>query len=235
MTTDTAYLLKETLIAQLRNGRWRPGERLPAERQLMETFQVGRSTVRRALAQMKEIGLITQTVGSGTYVAQNVLDRLPPPSASGTAMPALSTSPAQLMEARMAFEPSLIDLVIRHANSANFAAMEECLRNAENATTFEQFEQWDGALHRLIAEATHNDFVISVFNMIDEVRERAEWGQLKKKSLTVARRRAYEQEHRALVAALRERDAPAARKAIVGHLLHVQQNLFQPDLAAAEG
>jgi DNA-binding FadR family transcriptional regulator len=230
LSTDTAFILRETLLANLRNGRWRPGERLPAERQMMESFNVGRSTVRRVLTQMKDMGLITQAVGSGTYVSQNALDRLPAPATPAAGMmPSHSTSPSELREARMAFEPALIELVIRNANSTAFSLMEDCLRNAEAAASFEQFEHWDGALHRAIASATHNDFVIGVFNMINEVRERAEWGLLKKKSLTTERRKAYEQEHRALVAALRERDGGAARKAIVAHLSHVQQNLFQPD------
>lgn len=231
LSIDTAFALREKLLANLRNGQWRPGERLPAERQMMASFNVGRSTVRRALMQLKEMGLIVQAVGSGTYVAQNARERLP-----GSAAPAaagmgalLSTSPAELMEARMAFEPALVELVIRNANGTDFALMEDCLRNAEAAAGFEQFEHWDGALHRAIANATHNDFVIGVFNMINEVRERAEWGLLKKKSLTAERRKAYQQEHRVLVAALRERDAAAARKAIAAHLSHVQQNLFQTE------
>lgn len=228
LSIDTAFALREKLLANLRNGHWRPGERLPAERQMMESFNVGRSTVRRALMQLKDMGLILQAVGSGTYVAQNALERLPAPAAAGIG-PMLSTSPAELMEARMVFEPALVELVIRNANGTDFALMEDCLRNAEAAAGFEQFEHWDGALHRAIANATHNDFVIGVFNMINEVRERAEWGLLKKKSLTAERRKAYQLEHRVLVAALRERDAAAARKAIVAHLSHVQQNLFQTE------
>lgn len=224
LSTDTAYLLKEMLLADLRNGRWRPGERLPAERQMMEAFKAGRSTVRRALMQMKGMGLITQAVGSGTYVAADALTRLPQPA------PGIATSPAELMEARLAFEPALAEMVIRNANGTDFAAMDHCLRNAENATGFEQFEHWDGALHRSLAEATHNSIVLTVFNLMSEERERAEWGRLKRKSLTPERRLAYQHEHRALVEALRQRDAGSARKAIHAHLAHVQRNLFEPGL-----
>ena len=228
LTTDIAFQLKEMLLADLRNGRWRPGERLPAERQMMESFNVGRSTVRRALNQMKGMGLITQTVGSGTYVAPDAMTRLPQAEA---APPVVATSPAELMEARMAFEPALVEMVIRNANGADFAAMEHCLCMAEKATGFEQFEHWDGALHRSLAEATHNSIVLTVFRLMNEERERAEWGQLKRQSLTPERRRAYEIEHRTLVGALRERNAPLARKAIQAHLAHVQRNLFEPDTA----
>lgn len=223
LSIDTAFELKEILLADLRNGRWRPGERLPAERQMMEAFKVGRSTVRRALTQMKGMGLITQAVGSGTFVAPDALLRLPQP-----ALPALGsvTSPAELMEARIAFEPALVEMVIRHANGADFAAMDHCLRNAENAAGFEQFEHWDGALHRSLAEATHNSIVLTVFNLMNEERERAEWGQLKRRSLTAERRLAYQHEHRLLVDALRQRDAGLAWKALHAHLAHVQRNLF---------
>jgi DNA-binding FadR family transcriptional regulator len=118
--------------------------------------------------------------------------------------------------------------VVCNANAADFAAMEECCRSAEAAETFEQFEYWDGALHKTLADATHNNFVSGVLNLINQVRERAEWGLLKKKSLTAERRQAYQREHRALVSALRDRDATAAKKAIVAHLIHVRQNLFNP-------
>ena len=225
LSTDTAFQLREILLADLRNGRWRPGERLPAERQMMASFKVGRSTVRRALTQMKGMGLITQAVGSGTYVAPDALMRLPQ-----SALPGTASSPAELMEARLAFEPALVDMVIRNANGADFAAMDQCLRNAENAASFEQFEHWDGALHRTLAEATHNSIVLTVFNLMSEERERAEWGQLKRQSLTPERRLAYQQEHRTLVDALRQRDAALARKAIHAHLAHVQRNLFDPGL-----
>lgn len=228
MSTDTAFELRELLLADLRNGRWRPGERLPAERQMMEAFKVGRSTVRRALTQMKGMGLITQAVGSGTYVAPDALLHLPQPPFPSKPTPGGATSPAELMEARLAFEPALVDMVIRNANGADFAAMDLCLRNAENATGFEQFEHWDGALHRSLAVATHNGIVLTVFNLMSEERERAEWGQLKRQSLTPERRLAYQREHRALVDALRQRDAALARKAIHAHLMHVQRNLFDP-------
>ncbi len=228
LSTDTAFQLREMLLADLRNGRWRPGERLPAERQMMEAFKVGRSTVRRALTQMKGMGLITQSVGSGTYVAPDALMRLPQPALPARAAPGAGTSPAELMEARIAFEPALVDMVIRNANGADFATMDHCLRNAENAAGFEQFEHWDGALHRSLAEATHNSIVLTVFNLMSEERERAEWGQLKRQSLTPERRQAYQHEHQLLVDALRQRDAGLARKAIQAHLAHVQRNLFDP-------
>ena len=220
-SNDPAFTLKETLIGNLRNDHWRPGEKLPTERQMSESHGVGRSTVRRVLRQMKELGLITQTVGSGTYVADDIADKLPQP-----AMREIGISPAELMEARLIFEPGLIELVVCNATASDFGDMEECCRQAEAAETLEQFEHWDGAFHQKIANATHNNFVISVFDLINNVRERGEWGLLKKKSVTPERRDNYQKEHRALLAALRNRDAETARETVLSHLINVRRNLF---------
>lgn len=219
---DPAFVLKETMIANLRNGQWGAGQRLPPERNLSESYGIGRSTVRRVLGQLKEMGLIEQTVGSGTFVTRDFREKLPTERASNTS----DVSPAELMEARMLFEPVLIDMVVRNGTAADFAEMEECCRQAEQAATLEQFEYWDGAFHQCVAKATHNTFVVSVFDLINKVRECGEWGVLKKKSVTPERRSSYQSEHRALVNALKARDANAAKQAMLSHLVHVRRNLF---------
>src|ERR1700757_3121408 len=49
-------------------GRFAPGERLPGETEIAETYRVNRHTVRRALAALAERGLVRAERGSGTYV-----------------------------------------------------------------------------------------------------------------------------------------------------------------------
>ncbi len=219
--SDPGFALKETLLANLREARWQPGQKLPTERQMSALYNVGRSTVRRALAEMKRLGLITQTVGSGTYVADDIAGKLPEGAASGIAI-----SPAELMEARLIFEPGLVDLVIRNGSAADFAALDTCCRNADTAQSLEQFEYWDGLFHQKLAEATHNGFVISVFQTISRSRDHGEWGLLKKKSATPERRLAYQREHWAIIAALRHRDGATARDMLLGHLINVRRNMF---------
>jgi hypothetical protein len=62
--------------------------------------------------------------------------------------------------------------------------------------------------------------------LTNRVREQGEWGRLKARSLTLARRKAYEVQHRAIVEALRDRDARTATKALTEHLDQIQHNLF---------
>jgi DNA-binding FadR family transcriptional regulator len=220
---DVGEALRDALLENLRSRTWRAGQRLPTERALSEQYGLSRSTVRRVLLEFKRRRLITQTVGSGTYVADDVQQALAAMAGDGAA---LAVSPAELMAARLVFEPALVEMVIGNATAADFARMDECNHHAEAATTLEEFEQWDAALHEAIAVAAHNGFIGSVFRLMSEARSQGEWGVLKRCSATPERRLEYQQEHRELVAALKERDAERARAACMAHLLHVRTNML---------
>ena len=223
--TDTAARLRESLIENLRKRTWRTGDRLPTERALSEQYGLSRSTVRRVMADLKRRRLITQTVGSGTYVSDEVQQGL---ASMVSAAAAQAVSPAELMAARLLLEPSLIAMVIGNATAADFDRMDECNHEAEAAGTLEAFEHWDAALHEAIAEATHNRFITGVFRLMSDARAQGEWGVLKRRSATPQRRLEYQREHRTLVDALRQRDGERARALCLEHLLHVRDNLLGP-------
>ena len=220
---NQAAKLRDTILDKLRAGAWRAGHRIPTERALSDEFGLSRSTVRRVLQEFKRKRLITQTVGSGTYVAEQLHEALAElrPGVTG-----LAVSPAELMAARLVLEPAIIDMVVGHATAADFQRMDECNLHAEAATTLEAFEQWDAALHEAIAAAAHNAFIADVFRRMSEVRSQGEWGILKRRSATPERRQVYQQEHRALVAALKQRDAQKARALCLAHLVRVRTNLL---------
>jgi DNA-binding FadR family transcriptional regulator len=214
-----ATRLREFIVQGIAAGSLPPGERLPTEREFVERFAVARSAVRRALATLESEGRIARFVGRGTFVAE-------PARAAGSEGP-LDASPADLMEARLLIEPTLTELVVKQATSVDFARMESSLARAEAATTVEEFEVEDNALHEAIVAATHNQFLIGIYERVALLRRRAEWGKLKERSMTVQRRLDYQHEHRLIVAALRARDPSAARAAMLDHLRHVCRTMFE--------
>jgi DNA-binding FadR family transcriptional regulator len=117
-------------------------------------------------------------------------------------------------------------LIVRYATAADFARMTECVERSEAAQTIEDFERWDGELHRTFAIATHNTFFLRILDLSNEVREQGEWGRLKRTSLTPERRAQYQGQHRAIVSALRDRDADLAKELLTGHLNQIRHNLF---------
>ena len=63
------YQLKQHIEAQIRSGTWQPGDQVPSEAVLGENFHVSRTTVRQALGELVNQGMLTRVQGKGTFVA----------------------------------------------------------------------------------------------------------------------------------------------------------------------
>ncbi len=198
-----------------------PGVKLPTERALAEDMNVSRSAIRRAMARLEAQGKVLRIIGSGTYVADSA-----PQLSLETESERKDYSPREIMEARLLIEPRFTSLIVMHANKADISGIRHAMLEAERAADFVTFEHWDGQFHQMLAEATHNKLIIDLFRIITQSRDTAEWGELKKGSITAERRELYCQEHARILDALQGRNARMAEKAIEAHLGTVRQNLF---------
>ncbi|MFB4202546.1 MULTISPECIES: FadR/GntR family transcriptional regulator [Arhodomonas] len=209
------------LEERIASGELAPGDKLPTERALVEQFGLSRNTVRGVLRDLEASGKIIRFIGRGTFVTgRQPKDRVPDVPAGADA------SPAEVMEVRLMLEPAVAEALVTRASGADLAYMRTCLERAEAARDWRDFEKWDAALHAAMVRATRNQFLIEIFERIDEARSQAEWGKLKRASLTEERRLGYQHEHREIVGALQERDGQLARELTEKHLLHVRRNLL---------
>jgi GntR family transcriptional regulator, histidine utilization repressor len=62
--------VKQYLKEELAEGRWRPGELMPSEAELVARFGISRMTVNRALRELQAEGLVDRVQGVGTFAAQ---------------------------------------------------------------------------------------------------------------------------------------------------------------------
>ncbi len=215
-----AERLRQTLARELRSGRWQEGEKLPTERELGVLYGVARNTVRRALQVLEDETLIVRHVGRGTFRAP--APRAPDPFEVG----AEGLSPADVVECRLIFEPELAGLVVARATSVDLDRLEDCVKGAEAAEDVAGFEHWDALLHDAIAESTHNQTVLAMARSLARVRSNAEWGKLKARSMTPEHKNALQAQHRAIVAAFRQRDRDEARCLLRRHILYVRSYMF---------
>ena len=88
------------------------------------------------------------------------------------------------------------------------------------------FTKWDRQFHQLLADATHNPLMASVFRHINHVRGHAQWNAMKDKILTADRIKGYNRQHRDLYQALRTRDGEAAIRIITRHLRDARRDLL---------
>jgi DNA-binding FadR family transcriptional regulator len=215
--------LRAMLEKDLRSGHWQEGDRLPTERELCTQYRVARNTVRRALEALEEGKLITRHVGRGTFKSYSKDSARTDPFQIDSIE---AFSPADVIECRLFFEPGLVPLVVARATKADLDRMSECLKQGEASTSLEEFERWDAALHDAIAVATHNHAAISMSRSLARVRQQAQWGMLKARSMTPERKAKLQAEHDAIVAAFRNRDQPVAHRLLRDHLLHVRRYMF---------
>ncbi|UGQ11858.1 FCD domain-containing protein [Yinghuangia sp. ASG 101] len=198
-------------------GGLKPGDRLPTERDLASATGAGRGAVRAALRDLEQRGVVLRHVGRGTFLA---------PDETAHSDDGHGPSPAEIMTTRLVLEPELMPLAAASASAADIAEMERCLRGGEAATSSEEFERWDTALHHSFAVATHNSVLVNVSSLLITARRQPIWGGLKRRTFNPDRHRCYCTEHEAIVAAIRERDPAKARDAMREHLLHVRRTLL---------
>ncbi|WP_158605694.1 FadR/GntR family transcriptional regulator [Amycolatopsis panacis] len=208
-----------TLLAEgTQDGSLTAGSKLPTERELVARLAAPRSAIRRALEVLEGDGVIIRHVGRGTFLTETALQQV-------NGAPA-DTSPAEIMQVRLLLEPQIATLTARIATSVDLEEIGHCLTQGGGADTFEGFESWDARLHRSIAQGAHNGLLMNMFDVLNTARALPVWGSLKRRTSTPERRRAYHEEHTAIVDALRDRDPDGAATAMRQHLEHVSDTLI---------
>ena len=60
--------VKDHILENIRNGAWKPGQRVPSENELVESFGISRMTANRALRELTAEGFLSRVPGVGTFV-----------------------------------------------------------------------------------------------------------------------------------------------------------------------
>jgi DNA-binding FadR family transcriptional regulator len=214
MTTSTGSIRRrlETLLTE---DGVRAGERIPTERALAERLDLSRATVRRVLGELEAEGLIVRHVGRGSFLLE-----APVPDNG-------RISPRDVMVVRRLLEPAVVRLVVGAASSEDIDEIRRCVERTEAAPTYEDFEHWDGALHRAIVAATHSPLLGRIYAVIDAARADPLWGTLKLTSFSPDARATYEGDHRQILDAIAARDADAAEHAALRHVENVTARLLR--------
>ncbi|MZR32292.1 FadR/GntR family transcriptional regulator [Sneathiella litorea] len=205
----------------IRTSYFAPQAKLPSERDLATELQVSRSTLRAALGTLEAEGEIWRHVGRGTFVGKR-----PPENTEVFPLPADLTNPAEVMEVRLIIEPQIADLAAHRATVNDIDFMKQCLEKGDMAQDTADYEMWDGALHRAIAEAARNTLLLALFNAVNAIREHAVWGRLKEATLNDQRRRRYSIQHKNLVRAIERRDAVDSQRLMREHLTGVRDDML---------
>lgn len=203
----------QQIMKQIACGNLKPGERLPAERELCKRFNTGRSSLREALRCLSIIGVLNARVGEGTSVATN----------GGRFLETVMQwrfiteryDIRNLMETRIALEGLAAESCAARASNEEIAALEALLQQmSETVDDGRHFGVLDLEFHLRIAKASQNQLLYDLVSLTRGELARALSEVL---ILPDARPLSFE-EHARIVAAIKNRSPEAARKAMQAHL-----------------
>ena len=226
----TSEKLSSAVVRQIEElilrGILRPGERLPAERELAERLGVSRPSLRDAVAQLQSAGLLSTKAGAGIYVA-DVLG-----SAFSPALVDLFARHEEAVFDYLSFRRDMEGLAAERAArlgsdtdlavvSAVFAKME----SAHDARSSEQEAQLDAQFHLAIIEASHN---VVMLHMMRSMYDLLQGGVFYNRQIMFKQRTsrsALLDQHRTINEALQARDPAAARAAVEAHMEYIHRSL----------
>jgi len=195
----------------IHDGRYAPGSRLPAERELAQQLGVSRPSLREALIALEIEGAIEIRMGSGIYVLSI--------SKSASIASPLGESPMELMEARAAIESTVIVQAAGVITDETLVSLRDILNSMrseieEGRKPIEQDRQFHLTIAELPGNAILARIVANLFDerhspMSDRIRGRFETRQTW--SIALA-------EHEIILAALEARNPLAAQAAMFSHL-----------------
>jgi GntR family transcriptional regulator, transcriptional repressor for pyruvate dehydrogenase complex len=205
-------------------GILRPGERLPSERDLAERLGVSRPSLRDAIAELAEGGLLVSRAGSGIFVAE-VLG-----SAFSPALTRLFATHDEAVFDYIGFRRDIEGLAAERA--ADFgtdtdlkviSAIMEKMEAAHLKRDPSDEAQLDAEFHMAIIEASHNVIMLHMLrSMFDLLRQ----GVFYNRQVMFKNRMTRDQlldQHRAINVAIQARDVSAARAAVGAHMAFVEQ------------
>jgi GntR family transcriptional repressor for pyruvate dehydrogenase complex len=214
----TAELVVQHVRGLIERGELRPGDRLPAERELAVQLGVSRPSVRAGLRSLSAIGVLQTRHGAGTFITDG------PPTLGSEPLSFLAAlhgfTRDEMFEARRALEVGVAGLAAERANDEQIATIAEEITGMFAALDDPQtFLIHDIRFHRSVAEASGNPILASLVEMVsalfyEQRRKTAQHGRDLKESAHL---------HRAIYHAIRAHDPKRASAAMSEHLSVAQQ------------
>src|SRR6185369_10118635 len=136
------------------------------------------------------------------------------------------TSPEEVLEVRLLFEPLIARLAATRATAPEIENIERLLEKSDGARDAKAWELWDGTLHRAVAQAAHNKLLLAIFDGFNAMRSQAAWSRLRLAALSGERLAVYRRQHRAYVGAIAARDPARAETTMRLHIETVKNNLL---------
>jgi GntR family transcriptional repressor for pyruvate dehydrogenase complex len=210
----------EQVSRQLRksifDGKYQPGQRLPNERDLAETFDTSRIIVRQAIWDLKKSGLVEVKRGAqgGAFVQGMRHDAVT--SVMRDVASLGKVRPAHIIEVRLLIEPAVAALTAERATEEDLLEMSQYLETIPKKQT-DEYVRWQIGFHRMVAKTSQNPLFAMLVNIFLDFSEDMILNLRRKDRLyhdTTT--------HPTILEKIAQGDAEGARRLFYDHLLEIK-------------
>ena len=200
----------------------KPGEALPAERELAGMFGVGRPTIQHALRLLEAAGLVEARRGrrGGTFITHREGDSLAADDLIVRVMRQRKELEDLLLYRRL-IEPAVARVAVGTRRSTDLTAMRRAIAGMATAASEPDYMRHDTDFHIAVAQATGNTFLVRA---IEEIRLRLNDAMTLLPESEAWHRR-ISGEHEELLEAIETQDADAAETVMQEHVANSEQGL----------
>jgi GntR family transcriptional repressor for pyruvate dehydrogenase complex len=213
----------EKVLELISSGAWKPGYRLPPERELSEAFGVSRTVVREAVKALEARGVLESVTGSGVSVRRADVNIVSQSLQTYMQLANRDDFEIRLNEVRRVLEVEMVALAAVRRTPEQLTKLRKiCQQMRVKGHTAKQMAELDFSLHITLAEATQNDlFKVLLAPLINQLRHHIilTWEDFPRPVEQVF------DQHEAIVAAVENGEAEAARQAMMKHLIFSREVL----------
>jgi len=225
--TKKVYMhIVEQIQDLIKEGKLKPGDKLPSEHILAGKFGASRPSVREALTALEILGITESRGGKGNFIRDNLRSPLYEQRFKELEE---EESPFELLEARKAVETEIAGLAAEKATSEDIREIEKALDRMENTLDdTPRVMEFDRKFHIAIAKAAHNSILFQMMNYLADGLKESLWVNIKEKSWALpGHPQKYLEEHTKLLEAIKKGDKKAARRTMYSHLADVEEDLLE--------
>lgn len=217
----------QQILGLVKNRHLLPGQKIPAERELVELLQVSRASIRQGLSALEVLGVVEVRPGSGTFVAQGAVAVANDVALSdGTDVWELD-GPLEILEAREIWEPRVAQLAASRHSDSDVERMTQL--NAELELELSAGRAgWaaDWGFHNALALAAGNRAIAGMTSAIGKQMNGPVWALMRARNLENPERAlTYLLDHQHILHAVREGDGQRAAAAMRDHLARIGEDL----------
>jgi len=214
------------ILSLIKEGKLKPGDKLPSERVLTEKFGASRPSLREALSALEILGVIESRGGKGNFIRSDLKS---PSYEEKIKELQEEQSPFELLEVRKVIETETASLASQRATKEEIEVMEELINKIKKASVKEisQALDLDYEFHLSIAKATHNSLFAQIMIYLMEGLGENLWRNTIKKTWDVpGQPERCIQEHTAIFDAIKNKDSRTAKEKMHEHLIGVEKDLL---------